>query len=213
MHLDRHLADLVQAYPGWIYGLMFLVIFAETGLVFMGFLPGDSLLFAAGALAAGDRILEIRILLPALILASFAGDQANYLIGHLVGEHPFRRDGRLFNRENLEKAKRFYARHGGQAVVTGRFIPVLRSVTPLAAAVGSMPYPRFLIFSVMGSSLWAGLFILVGYFLGRLPAVKGNFAWIILGVILVSCLPGAIQILAEGGRPGSRGRRHALRAS
>ncbi len=208
MHVDKHLAALVEAYPVWIYGLMFLIVFAETGLIFMAILPGDSLLFAAGALAAGNGKLEILLLLPLMIAASFCGDQVNYLIGHQVGEKPFKRNSRLFSWENLKKAKRFYSRHGPKAIILGRFIPVLRSVTPLVASVSGMPYLRFILFSLIGASLWASIFVLLGYFIGNLPAVKERFGLVVGAVILISLIPALVETLVERLRGHGRGRKH-----
>lgn len=204
MHLDRHLADLVEAHPVSVYALIFLVIFAETGLIFLALLPGDSLLFAAGALAASQGMLDLRVLLPLLMAAAFLGDQFNYALGKWVGEKPFRLQGRVFNRRSLDQAKRFYQRHGMQTVILGRFIPVIRSVTPLAAAVTGMPYRKFLPLSLGGTAFWTSLFLILGWSLGDLEIVKGRFALVLGAVILVTLLPGAIQFLAER-RHGHRG--------
>lgn len=216
MHLDRHLADLVEAYPGWIYALMFLVVFAETGLIFMAILPGDSLLFAAGALAASQGKLELPLLLPLMVAAAFCGDQVNWLFGKLVGERPFRKDGRLFNRKNLEKAERFYRDHGIQAIILGRFIPVIRSVTPLAAACSGMHYRTFLPLSLVGTAFWTALFLLLGYSIGDLEIVQGRFVFVLGTVLLITLLPGVFQFLVEARHRhghGSARRKKALRPS
>lgn len=212
LDLDKHLGDLAEAYPVRIYALLFVVIFAETGLVVTAALPGDSLLFAAGALAAGGG-LEIRVVLPLLAAASFSGDQANFLIGRLVGDRPFRRDSRLFNQRHLDRAKRFYRDHGGMAVILGRFIPVVRSVVPLAASAAGMPYARFAPLSLAGSVLFAGLFVLLGYLIGNLPVVKENFALVIGIIVLITLSPGIVQFLRlrrrspHGKQGGKQGRR------
>lgn len=214
MSLDRRLADLVDAYPGWIYALMFLVVFAETGLIFMAILPGDSLLFAAGALVASQGKLDLPLLLPLMFAAAFCGDQINWLIGKWVGERPFRKDGRLFNRKNLEKAKRFYGQHGIQTIILGRFIPVIRSVAPLAAACTGMRYRTFLPLSLIGTSLWTVLFLLLGYFVGDLEVMRGRFIILLAAVMLITMLPGLFQYLAETrGRHGHGPRKKALRPS
>ena len=216
MHLDRHLADLVDAYPFWIYALMFLVVFAETGLIFMAILPGDSLLFAAGALVASQGKLDLPLLLTLMMAAAFCGDQVNWLFGKLVGERPFRKDGRLFNRKNLQKAKRFYQRHGIQAIIMGRFIPVIRSVTPLTAACSGMHYRTFLPLSLIGTAIWTGLFLLLGYFIGTLEIVQGRFIFVLGTVLLITLLPGVFQYLAETRHRhghGSARRKKALRPS
>lgn len=204
MHMDRHLADLVEAHPVSVYALIFLVLFAETGLIFLAILPGDSLLFAAGALAASQGMLDLRILLPLMVAAVFLGDQFNYLLGRWVGERPFKRNGHVFNRRSLDKAKRFYKKHGMQTVILGRFIPVIRSVTPLAAAVTGMPYKRFMPLSLGGTVFWTALFLFLGFALGDLEIVKGRFALVLGAVLLVTLLPGLIQLLAER-RHGHRG--------
>jgi membrane-associated protein len=217
LHIDRHLADWVRAFPDWVYALLFLILFAETGLVVMGMLPGDSLIFAAGALAAGHGLLDLRVLLPLFFLAALAGDQVNYLIGRLVGDAPFKHRRRFFNRKTLDRGRRFYGRHGGEAVLLGRFIPVLRSIMPLAAAISGMAWWRFLAYSLAGTLLWVSTFLLTGYFLGNLPWVRGRFAIVLGAVILISLLPGLVQILVEryrqgqdsGGRGGGRRHRHA----
>lgn len=214
LHFDRNLAALVEAYPRSIYALMFLVLFVETGL-FMFFLPGDSLLFAAGALAASHGLFHLPLLLALMALAAFCGDQANYWLGRWVGERPFRKDGRIFNRRTLDRARRFYRSHGGKAVLLGRFVPLVRSAIPLAAAIGGMPYRRFLAFSVPGSVAWAVLFLLLGYAIGNLDAVRGNFPWVMAAVLVATLLPGIVQYLVEkhhghGHGHGPR-RKHALR--
>lgn len=219
MHIDRHLADLVDAHPGWIYVLMALVLFAETGLIVMAMLPGDSLLFAAGALAASQGMFNLPILVPVLMGAVFAGDQINYLFGLLVGPRAFRSQGRILNAGNLDRARSFYARYGGEAIVLGRFIPLIRSVTPLAAAASGMPYRRFLAFSLPGSCLWAGLFLGLGYFLGNMDAIKGRFGLVLPAVLAATLLPGLLRFLVDklhGRRAGSglrEPRRHRRGAS
>jgi membrane-associated protein len=194
LNLDQRLEEIVQARPLFVHGLMFLVVFAETGLIFMGALPGDSLLFAAGALAAGGGGLDVRVISPLLFAAAFTGDQANYWIGHWLGDRPFRGGGRLLNRRNLDRARAFYASHGGAAILLGRFIPVIRSVTPLSAAIGGMPYRRFILLSLAGSGLWSGLFLFLGFAVGNLPGVRERFGIILALVILLATLPGAVHL-------------------
>lgn len=197
LNLDRRLEEIVSARPLLVHGLMFLVVFAETGLIFMGALPGDSLLFAAGALAAGSGGLDMRIVSPLLFAAAFSGDQANYWIGRWLGMRPFRGRGRLLSRRNLEQARAFYADHGGMAILLGRFIPVIRSVTPLSAAIAGMPYRRFLALSLAGSFLWSGLFLFLGHAVGNMPGMRERFGAILIVVIFVAMLPGLVHLALD----------------
>ena len=195
LHLDRHLLEFLGDYGLWVYALLFAIIFAETGFVVTPFLPGDSLLFVAGTLAAGSG-LDVHWLIPVLIVASFGGDNTNYWIGHHLGPRVFRRnDSWLLNHEHLDRTRAFYDRHGGKTVLLARFLPILRTFAPFVAGVGRMPYARFLAFSFAGSLLWIGLFVLAGYFFGHLPVVRKNLTLMMLVIIVVSLLPGAIAWL------------------
>jgi len=195
LHLDRHLLAFLGEYGLWVYALLFAIIFAETGFVVTPFLPGDSLLFVAGTLAAGSG-LDVYWLIPVLIAASFGGDNTNYWIGHHIGPRVFRRnDSWLLNHEHLDRTRAFYDRHGGKTVLLARFLPILRTFAPFVAGVGRMPYARFLAFSFAGSVLWIGLFVLAGYFFGHLPVVRKNLTLMMLGIIVVSLLPGMIAWL------------------
>ena len=195
LHLDRHLTGFLGNYGLWVYALLFLIIFAETGFVVTPFLPGDSLLFVAGTLAAGSG-LDITALIALLIAASFGGDNTNYWIGHHLGPRVFTRaDSWLFRAEYLERTREFYARHGGKTVFLARFLPILRTFAPFVAGVGRMSYARFLAFSLSGSIAWVGLFVLAGYYFGHLPVVRKNLMLVMLGIIIVSVLPGFIAWL------------------
>jgi len=195
LHLDRHLLAFLGEYGLWVYALLFAIIFAETGFVVTPFLPGDSLLFVAGTLAAGSG-LDLYWLIPVLIAASFGGDNTNYWIGHHIGPRVFRRnDSWLLNHEHLDRTRAFYDRHGGKTVLLARFLPILRTFAPFVAGVGRMSYARFLAFSFAGSVLWIGLFVLAGYFFGHLPVVRKNLTLMMLGIIVVSLLPGMIAWL------------------
>jgi len=195
LHLDRHLLAFLGEYGLWVYALLFAIIFAETGFVVTPFLPGDSLLFVAGTLAAGSG-LDVYWLIPVLIAASFGGDNTNYWIGHHIGPRVFRRnDSWLLNHEHLDRTRAFYDRHGGKTVLLARFLPILRTFAPFVAGVGRMSYARFLAFSFAGSVLWIGLFVLAGYFFGHLPVVRKNLTLMMLGIIVVSLLPGTIAWL------------------
>ena len=196
LHLDRYLGTFLHDYGLWVYLLLFVIIFAETGFVVTPFLPGDSLLFVAGTLAAAGGGLNVEWLIPLLIAASFGGDNTNYWIGHHIGPRVFRRNGsRLLNHEYLDRTHAFYDRHGGKTILLARFLPILRTFAPFVAGVGRMPYARFLGFSFAGSVLWIGLFVLAGYFFGHLPVVRKNLTLVMLGIIIISILPGAIAWL------------------
>jgi membrane-associated protein len=195
LHLDQHLSWFLAQYGLWIYGLLFAIVFAETGLVVAPFLPGDSLLFVAGTLAATDG-LHIGWLNAVLMSAAILGDSTNYWIGRYIGPKVFRReDSWFFHKRNLEYTEQFYERHGGKTVILARFLPILRTFAPFVAGIGRMPYPRFLAFSVSGTVLWVGSLTLGGYFFGTLPIVKQNLGIVIIGIIVVSLLPGAVEFL------------------
>ena len=189
LHLDTHLLALTQQYGVWIYGILFLIIFCETGLVVTPFLPGDSLLFVAGALC-GMGSLDAQILAPLLMLAAFSGDNTNYWIGRLIGLALFKRpDSRVFRREHLEKTHAFYEKHGGKTILFARFLPIFRTFAPFVAGVGMMRYRLFVLFSALGSLLWIGGFIALGYFFGNIPVIKNNLTLMVLGIIFISILP------------------------
>ncbi len=189
LHLDVHLMALVQQQGTMVYGILFLIIFAETGLVFAPFLPGDSLLFVAGALCGLD-VLDLGLLMPVLMLAAFSGDNTNYWVGRLIGMRLFHRvKGRFLRREHLEKTHAFYERHGGKTVIVARFMPIIRTFAPFVAGIGAMRYRLFVFYSALGSIAWIGSLTLAGYFFGNIPFVKHNLTLIILAVILVSFLP------------------------
>jgi len=195
LHLDRYLGVFLHDHGLWVYALLFAIIFAETGFVVTPFLPGDSLLFVAGTLAAGSG-LDVQWLIPLLIAASFGGDNTNYWIGHHLGPRVFRSsNSRLLNREYLDRTRDFYDRHGGKTILLARFLPILRTFAPFVAGVGHMPYARFLAFSFAGSLLWIMLFVLAGYFFGHLPLVRKNLTLVMLVIIVISILPGVIAWL------------------
>jgi membrane-associated protein len=195
LHLDAHLAELVQQYGVWVYGILFLIVFAETGLVVTPFLPGDSLLFTAGALAARAEGLEIWLVLIVLFAAAVIGDAVNYSIGLFVGPLVFRAEGhdsfwhKLLNREHLQQAHDFFERYGGKAVVLGRFVPIVRTFVPFVAGGGAMSYPQFAFYNVAGALLWVGLCVGGGYAFGNIPIVKDHFGLVALGIVGISLLP------------------------
>lgn len=194
-HLDEHLAELSAQMGGWLYALLFSIIFAETGLVIFPFLPGDSLLFAIGALVAVDGSgLSLPLMTVLLLVAAIVGDAANYAIGRAVGPRVFsKEDSWLLNKKHLLKAEAFYQRHGGKAVFLARFAPLLRTFAPFVAGVGRMNLLRFWFFNISGGICWVVGFLLAGYFFGNIPAVKRNFEFVILGIIVVSLLPVIIE--------------------
>ncbi len=191
LHLDKHLADIISQYGTLTYLILFLIIFTETGLVIMPLLPGDSLLFAAGALAAkAETGLSVWVIIPLLIVAALLGDNLNYFVGKFLGTAIKKRERILFfKREYLEKTEEFYAKHGGKTVIMARFIPIVRTIAPFVAGAGSMNYSKYIGFCVMGAFLWVPTLTLMGYSFGNIPIVKNNFEIVILGIIGLSILP------------------------
>jgi membrane-associated protein len=195
LHLDKHLQVLIQNYGVWVYLILFLIIFCETGLVVTPFLPGDSLLFVAGALAATGS-MQVHTLFMVLVAASFLGDNTNYWIGRFFGPKVFSREGSLLlNPKHLERTQGFYDRHGGKTVVIARFVPIVRTFAPFVAGIGRMVYPRFLMFAFGGAILWIGSLVYAGYFFGNIPWVKNNLSLVIIGIVILSILPGIIEFL------------------
>lgn len=195
LHLDRHLQWLIATYGLWIYLILFLIIFCETGLIVTPFLPGDSLLFVAGTVAASGG-MDIHTLFGVLVLASFSGDNTNYWIGRFAGEHLFRnKDSRVFNPQHLERTHDFYEKHGGKTVTIARFVPIVRTFAPFVAGMGRMVYPRFVGYSFAGAVLWIGSLSYAGYYFGNLPFVQQNLALVIAGIVLLSIMPGVIEFI------------------
>ena len=195
LHLDVYLDMLVNNYGPWIYAILFLVIFCETGLVVMPFLPGDSLLFIAGAVAAGGGMDPV-LLAGLLMLAAIMGDSTNYVIGRTAGERLFSNpNSKIFRRDYLEKTHDFYERHGGKTVTMARFLPIFRTFAPFVAGVARMFYPRFFIFSVFGTILWVGGLVTLGYFFGNVPFIKKNLSLLVVGIILLSLVPMIIGVI------------------
>lgn len=194
-HLDRHLAAFVAQHGTWVYALLFVIVFCETGLVVTPFLPGDSLLFVVGTLAAAGG-MDIGLVMAVLVSAALCGDNTNYWIGRWVGPKVFRdENARWLNRRHLDRTHAFYERHGGKAIVIARFVPIVRTYVPFVAGIGRMPYLRFLAFSVGGALLWVCGLSLAGYWFGNIPAVKNNLAVVIVVIVLISVLPIALEVL------------------
>jgi len=194
LHLDAHLLALTQQYGVWVYAILFLIIYSETGLVIAPFLPGDSLLFVAGALC-GMGALQLEWLVPLLVLAAFGGDNTNYWVGRLVGMRLLKHAGRLIRREHIDKTHAFYERHGGKTVVLARFLPIIRTFAPFVAGIGMMQYRKFVLFSALGSVAWITSLTVAGYLFGNIPVVKNNLTLIILGIIVISILPAISEFI------------------
>ena len=194
LHIDQHLIELTQTYGLWIYAILFLIVFCETGLVVTPFLPGDSLLFAAGAVAALGG-LNVHMAAALLLAAAVIGDAANFAIGKYFGEKLFAKpDSRVFKREYLDKTHAFYEKYGGKTIILARFVPIVRTFAPFVAGMGDMHYGRFIRYNIIGALVWVGLLTYAGYFFGELPAVKNNFGLVVIGIIVVSVLPMAVEI-------------------
>ncbi len=205
LHLDQYLGTVVQTYGSWTYLLLFFVIFMETGFVVTPFLPGDSLLFAAGTFAAMGW-LNVALLFLLMATAAILGDTVNYWIGHYIGPRAFSSDIRFLKREHLNRTHEFFEKHGGKAVVLARFVPIVRTFAPFVAGVGAMTYSRFIFFNVLGGLLWVFLFLFGGYFFGNLPFVQHNFELVILAIIGLSVVPMITEYLKER-RKRAAGRR------
>ena len=202
LHVDEHLADFVQSHGRIVYGLLFAIVFAETGLVVTPFLPGDSLLFAAGALA-GSGMLDVRLLFVIFITAAVLGDAVNYAVGRYIGPRVFRPEGRrgrferLLNPKHLERTHEFFERHGGKAVVMARFVPIVRTFIPFVAGAGAMTYSAFAFYNVFGGVLWVVVCVGAGYLFGGMPIVKENFELVVVGIVFVSLLPMLVEIVRQ----------------
>ncbi|MBC8952396.1 DedA family protein [Xenorhabdus sp. PB62.4] len=196
LHIDAHLAELVASYGDWVYGILFLIIFCETGLVVTPFLPGDSLLFVAGAISALDsNNLNVHIMVALMITAAIIGDAINYTIGRIFGEKLFTNpNSKIFRRSYLDKTHEFYEKHGGKAIILARFVPIIRTFAPFVAGMGKMSYRHFAAYNVIGAFIWVLLFTYAGYLFGDMPIVQQNLKLLIVAIIFISILPGVIEI-------------------
>ena len=198
LHIDRHLIEIVQDYQTWTYLILFLIIFAETGFVVTPFLPGDSLLFAAGAIIAKPESgLNIFLMCLLLIVAAVLGDLVNYHIGNYIGPKAFSGKYKWLKSEYLQKTQQFYTKHGGKTIIYARFIPIIRTFAPFVAGIGTMSYSRFASYNIVGGILWVTSFLFIGYFFGGLPVIKDNFTYVIFGIIVLSILPPAIELIRQ----------------
>jgi len=197
LHIDEHLNAIIEEYGLWTYLILFGIVFVETGVVIMPFLPGDSLLFAAGTFAASGA-LDLWVLLVLLSAAAILGDSVNYFIGARVGPKVFRRDDvRFLSKKHLDRTHAFYEKHGGKTIIIARFIPIIRTFAPFVAGVGSMTYPRFLAYNVIGGVLWVTVFCVGGYLFGNLEVVEDNFSFIIVAIVLISVMPAVVEYVRQ----------------
>lgn len=196
LHVDQHLLEFVRDYGTWIYAILFLIIFVETGLVVMPLLPGDSLLFAAGAIAATGAMDPV-LLSILLFIAAIMGDSLNYQVGRYIGPRVFNMNLRFIKRDHLLKTQSFFEKHGGKTIIFARFLPIIRTFAPFIAGVSHMHYPRFLMFNVLGGAAWILSFIWLGFFFGNLPIIKDNFTYVIFAIIGISMLPAVLEMLRQ----------------
>lgn len=195
IHIDKHLDAIVLQYGVWAYTILFIIVFCETGLVVTPLLPGDSLLFAAGAIAARGS-LDVYILSLIIFIAAVLGDAVNYAIGNYIGPRVFSyQDSKIFKRQYLDRTQRFFEKYGGKAIVIARFVPIVRTFAPFLAGVGKMSYPKFALYNVAGAVLWVGLFVFAGFLFGEMPFVKNNFTAVIMAIIVISVAPVVFEAL------------------
>lgn len=200
LHIDKHLSELAAGYGHWMYAILFAIVFFETGVVVTPFLPGDSLLFTAGALCAvpgtdGEPVMNIVLLWVLLSAAAIIGDTLNYHIGKWIGDGIYEKGNRFIKKTHLEKTRAFYEKYGGKAIILARFVPIIRTFAPFVAGIGAMQYRRFILFNIVGALLWTTLFLLLGFWVGNLDIVRKNFSLITLGIIGISLLPIVIEVL------------------
>lgn len=200
LHVDEHLKEIIATYGTWTYLILFVIIFLETGVVVTPFLPGDSLLFAAGTFA-GLGSLNVVVLIVLLAGAAILGDTVNYWIGHFIGPRAFSGNIRFLKKEYLERTHAFYEKHGGKTIILARFIPIIRTFAPFVAGIGAMTYPRFVLYNVVGGIVWVTLFTMGGYFFGTLPIVQRHFELVVIAIIAISVMPMVVEMLRSRWRP------------
>ena len=199
LHIDKHLEVLVGSYGMWLYPILFVIVFCETGLVVTPFLPGDSLLFAAGALAAVDKTgtLNIFVLWAVIAVAAILGDTVNYSIGKKLGKGVFKPTSKILKPEYLHRTEEFFEKHGNKTIILARFVPIVRTFAPFVAGVGNMNYSRFITYNIVGGLVWVTLFLFAGYFIGNIPIIKNNFSLVTIVIVLVSVVPMVLEVLKE----------------
>lgn len=198
LHIDKHLTEVAAQYNTWTYAILFVIVFCETGLVVTPFLPGDSLLFAAGAIAAApdQTSLNVNLMAILLLVAAIAGDAVNYAVGRRMGQAVFeKKNSRIFKPQYLERTQKFFEKYGNKTIVIARFVPIVRTFAPFLAGVGTMPYRKFLVYNVTGALLWVGLFTYAGFFFGQTPWVQSNFKMVIVAIIIISIMPAVIELI------------------
>ncbi|MEO6057583.1 MAG: DedA family protein [Gemmatimonadales bacterium] len=200
LHLDTHLSQVIAQYGTWTYLILFLIVFCETGLVVTPFLPGDSLLFAAGTFAALGK-LDLWLMMLLLMAAAILGDTVNYWVGAAIGPRAFSGDLKLLKKKHLDRTQAFYERHGGKTIILARFVPIVRTFAPFVAGVGTMSYGRFLLYNVVGAALWVGLLVPAGYFFGNIPVVRENFTLVILVIVALSVMPIVVEAVRSRRQP------------
>jgi len=199
LHFDKHLLEFVAAYGPWVYAILFTIVFAETGFVVTPFLPGDSLLFAAGALCATGE-LSLPAMLALLVFAAFAGNTVNYAIGRYIGPRVFQSSHRLLNKGYLDRAHAFFEGYGGKAIVLGRFVPIVRTFVPFVAGAAQMATGTFVLYNIVGAGAWVSLCLGAGWFFGNIPVIKNNFSLVTIGIVAVSILPMVFELISHGRR-------------
>jgi len=202
LHFDKHLLEFVARYGTWVYAILFTIVFAETGFVVTPFLPGDSLLFAAGALCATGE-LSMSAMLGLLIFAAVAGNSVNYTVGRFIGPRVFQSGHRLLNRQYLDRAHAFFEQYGGKAIILGRFVPIVRTFVPFVAGAAQMTTGAFVLYNAVGAVAWVSLCLGAGWFFGNIPIIKNNFSLVTIGIVAVSLLPMVFELIAHRLRPGS----------
>ncbi len=198
LHIDKHLTEVAAQYNTWTYAILFVIVFCETGLVVTPFLPGDSLLFAAGAIAAApdQTSLNVNLMAILLLVAAITGDAVNYAVGRRMGQAVFeKKNSRIFKPQYLERTQKFFEKYGNKTIVIARFVPIVRTFAPFLAGVGTMPYRKFLVYNVTGALLWVGLFTYAGFFFGQTPWVQSNFKMVIVAIIIISIMPAVIELI------------------
>lgn len=196
LHLNHHLSEIINYFGNWAYAVLFLVVFAETGLVITPFLPGDSLLFAAGALSALEGVtLNVHILVLVLFVAAVIGDTCNYWVGHYFGEKLFSKDAKILKQSYLDRTHNFYEKYGGKTIIIARFVPIIRTFAPFVAGAGSMTYSKFMFYNVIGAAIWVVSITYLGYYFGNIPIIKDNFAIVVIVIIILSIIPAIFEVV------------------